>query len=65
MIDNVSHASVSRLVADNSMCLDTASDKAFENIDCMSAILSCQVRITIMNQLNALSNRVEYREADH
>jgi hypothetical protein len=24
--------------------LDTASDKAFENIDCMSAIHSCQVR---------------------
>jgi hypothetical protein len=32
MIDSVNHASVSRLVADNSMCLDTASDKAFENI---------------------------------
>jgi hypothetical protein len=40
--------------------LDTASDKAFENIDCMSVILTCQVRITIMNQLNALSNCVEY-----
>jgi hypothetical protein len=45
--------------------LDTASDKAFENIDCMSVILTCQVRITIMNQLNALSNCVEYCGARH
>jgi hypothetical protein len=27
----------SRLVADNSMWLDTAPDKALENIDCISA----------------------------
>jgi len=42
------------------MCFATALDKAFENIDCMIAILRCQQRIAFMNQLNALSNRVEY-----
>jgi hypothetical protein len=34
-------------------------DKAFENIDCMSAILRCQAK-AFMNQLNALSNRAQY-----
>jgi hypothetical protein len=60
MINSASHDSVSRLVADRPMCLATALDKAFENIDCMSAILRCQQRIAFMNQLNVLSNRVEY-----
>jgi hypothetical protein len=60
MINSASHDSVSRLVADRPMCLATALDKAFENIDCMSAILRCQQRIAFMNQLNALSNRVQY-----
>src|SRR5665647_905812 len=60
MISSVSHDNVSRLVTDRSMCFATALDKAFENIDCMSAILRCQTRIAFMNQLNALSNRVEY-----
>jgi hypothetical protein len=41
MISSASHDSVSRLVADRSMCLATALDKAFENIDCMIAILCC------------------------
>ena len=44
MINSASHDSVSRLVADRSMCLATALDKAFENIDCMSAILRCQAK---------------------
>jgi hypothetical protein len=60
MISSVSHDNVSRLVTDRSTCFATALDKAFENIDCMSAILRCQQRIAFMNQLNALSNRVEY-----
>jgi hypothetical protein len=41
MISNASHDSVSRLVADRLMCFATASDKAFEKIDRMSAILRC------------------------
>jgi hypothetical protein len=32
MISNASHVSVSRLVLDSAMCLDIASDKAFENV---------------------------------
>src|ERR1039458_5058856 len=44
MINSASHDSVSRLVADRPMCLATALDKAFENIDCMSAILRCQAK---------------------
>src|SRR5450759_2537882 len=44
MINSASHDSVSRLVADRPMCLATALDKEFENIDCMSAILRCQVK---------------------
>src|ERR1022692_2750606 len=44
MISSASHDSVSRLVADRSMCLATALDKAFENIDCMIAILCCQAK---------------------
>src|ERR1017187_7884092 len=39
-----SHDSVSCLVADRPMCFATALDKAFENIDCMSAILRCQAK---------------------
>jgi hypothetical protein len=35
---------VSRLVAVRSMCLAIALDKAFENIDCVSAILRCYAR---------------------
>jgi hypothetical protein len=53
--------SVSRIVADRPMCLATALDKTFENIDCTSAIFLCQAKSAFMNQLNALSNRVEYR----
>src|SRR5664280_1564262 len=60
MDEKQDHDSVSRLVADRPMWFATALDKAFENIDCMSAILRCRPRITFMNQLNALSNRVEY-----
>src|SRR4249920_3248670 len=44
MISSANHDSVSRLVADRPMCLATALDKAFENIDCMIAILSCQTK---------------------
>jgi hypothetical protein len=44
MIKSVSHASVSRLVTDKSMCFATALDKAFENNDCMIAILRCQAK---------------------
>src|SRR5450759_2570568 len=44
MIKSVSRDSVSRLVTDRSMCFATALDKAFENIDCMIAILSCQTK---------------------
>src|SRR5476651_963559 len=44
MISSVSHDTVSRLVTDRSMCFATALDKAFENIDCMSAILRCQAK---------------------
>src|ERR1022692_2152787 len=44
MINSVSHDSVSCLVADRPMCFATALDKAFENIDCMSAILRCQAK---------------------
>src|SRR5208282_2678163 len=44
MISSASHDSVSRLVADRSMCLATALDKAFENIDCMIAIPCCQAK---------------------
>jgi hypothetical protein len=44
MINSASHDNVSRLVADKPMCLATALDKAFENIDCMSAILRCQAK---------------------
>jgi hypothetical protein len=44
MISSVSHASVSRLVADRLMCFATASDKVFEDIDCMIAILRCQAK---------------------
>jgi hypothetical protein len=44
MINSANHDSVSRLVADRPMCLATALDKAFENIDCMSAILRCQAK---------------------
>src|ERR1039458_5235812 len=60
MISSASHDSVSRLVADRSMCLATALDKAFENIDCMIRSCAARQRIAFMNQLNALSNRVEY-----
>ena len=44
MVNSASHDSVSRIVADRPMCLATALDKAFENIDCMSAILRCQAK---------------------
>jgi hypothetical protein len=44
MINSASYDSVSRLVADRPMCLATALDKAFENIDCMSAIFRCQAK---------------------
>src|SRR5271167_3637463 len=44
MINSASHDNVSRLVADRLMCLASALDKAFENIDCMSAILRCQAK---------------------
>src|SRR5450759_1832019 len=44
MISSVSHDNVSRLVTDRSMCFATAPDKAFENTDCMSAILRCQAK---------------------
>jgi len=44
MISSASHDSVSRLVADRSMCLATALDKAFENIDGMIAIMCCQAK---------------------
>src|SRR5450759_235086 len=44
MISSVSHHNVSCLVTDRSMCFATALDKAFENIDCMSAILRCQAK---------------------
>src|ERR1019366_830682 len=44
MIKSASHDNASRLVTDRSMCFATALDKAFENIDCMSAILRCQVK---------------------
>src|SRR5450759_5033506 len=44
MINSVSHDSVCRLGADRPMCFATALDKAFENIDCMSAILRCQAK---------------------
>src|SRR5476651_431484 len=44
MISSVSHDNVSRLVTDRSMCFATALDKAFEKIDCMSAILRCQAK---------------------
>jgi hypothetical protein len=44
MIKSVSHASVSRLVTDRSMCFATALDKALENIDCMIAILRSQAK---------------------
>src|SRR6266851_5288928 len=44
MISSASHDSVSRLVAESLMCLATASDKAFENIDCMIAILRLQAK---------------------
>jgi hypothetical protein len=35
----ISHASVSRLVADSGIWLDTVPDKAFENVFCIEAIL--------------------------
>jgi len=41
MIKKASHDGVSRLVADKSMCFATASDKTFEKIDCMIAVLCC------------------------
>ncbi len=44
MINSASHDNVSRLVTDRSMCFAVALDKAFENIDCMSAILRCQAK---------------------
>jgi hypothetical protein len=44
MIKSVSHASVSSLVTDGSMCFATALDKALENNDCMIAILCCQAK---------------------
>src|SRR5450755_1414580 len=44
MISSASHDSVSRLVTDRSMCFAIALDKAFEKIDCMIAILSCQAK---------------------
>src|SRR5437870_6165260 len=44
MISSASHDNVSRLVADRSMCFATVLDKAFEKIDCMIAILSCQAK---------------------
>src|SRR5450759_2767794 len=44
MISSVSHDNVSRLVTERSMCFATVLDKAFENIDCMSAILRCQAK---------------------
>jgi hypothetical protein len=39
MINNASHASVSRLVAESGMCLDSVSDKALANVFCIKAIL--------------------------
>jgi hypothetical protein len=48
MISSASQDSVPRLVADRSMCFATALDKAFENIDCMSAILRCQRKETLL-----------------
>src|SRR5262245_6218792 len=38
------HDGVFRLVAARQMCLSTALDKAFENIDCISATLRCQAK---------------------
>src|SRR5947209_20303268 len=54
MIRSASHDSVSRLVAERSMCFATASDKAFEKIDCMIAILCCQAK----NRLYESSQRL-------
>src|SRR2546428_13077385 len=54
MISSASHDSVSRLVAERSMCFATASDKAFEKIDCMIAILCCQAK----NRLYESSQRL-------
>src|SRR5256712_14104310 len=54
MISSASHDSVSRLVAERSMCFTTASDKAFEKIDCMIAILCCQAK----NRLYESSQRL-------
>jgi hypothetical protein len=60
MISNVSHESVSRLVADRGMCLDTASDKAFENNGCTLRSFVARQRIASVNHLNALFNCVQY-----
>ena len=60
MISNVSHASVSRLVADRGICLDTASDKAFENNGCTARSFVARQRIASVNHLSALFNCVQY-----
>src|ERR1019366_1001180 len=44
MISSATQDSVSRLVTESLMCFATASDKAFENTDCMIAILHWQAK---------------------
>src|SRR5476651_1421429 len=65
MISSVSHDNVSRLVTDRSMCFATALDKAFENIDCMSAILRCQAKNRFYESTQRLiqPRRVLWRDA--
>lgn len=60
MISNVSHASVLRLVADKTICLDTALDKAFENNGCTARSFVARRRTTSVNHLNALFNCIQY-----
>jgi hypothetical protein len=60
MISNVSHANVLCLVADSEMCLDTASDNAFENNGCTARSFVARQKIGSVNHLNALFNCVQY-----
>jgi hypothetical protein len=54
MINNASHASVSRLVAESGMCLDIVSDKALANVFCIKAIL----RLATKNRFCESSQRL-------
>jgi|GEM_PF-5804746 hypothetical protein len=47
------------------MCLDTAPDKAFENVFCIEAILRLAIKNRFCESSQRLINRVQYDGPDY